>query len=68
MRGEMIAARLVRLLRLVELLQKQPFTRRELAEYFRISERRIQEDLRILRRAGIPVSRTSRGYTLARRD
>lgn len=57
--------RLVRLLRIVSTLSTRPHKRRELANLFGVSERQIQDDIALLRRAGIEiVSVPWRGYVV----
>ncbi len=58
--------RLVRLLVMRDLIARQPgIQRRMLASQFRVSERRIQDDLLILQAAGVPVERRATGgYSL----
>jgi predicted DNA-binding transcriptional regulator YafY len=56
--------RLTRLLSIYDLLSEEPWTRRDLAARFSVSERRIQGDLAILRASGVVVWRVpkKRGY------
>ncbi len=57
------AKRLKRLFQMRDLIAKQPgIKRRELAAHFQVSERRIQEDLSVLRLAGVAIVRVKRGY------
>lgn len=62
--SDTLVIRLVRLLKLRQVIIDQPgISRGELAQKFGISERRINEDLIVLRLAGIRVTKRGRsGY------
>lgn len=56
-------ARLVRVLRILQLMQSEPreYTRADLAELFSISERQLDNDLRALRAAGYEIKKRRSG-------
>ena len=58
------AHRLVRVLKMARLIQEEPgkWTRARLAEHFRVSERMVDHDLRLLRLAGYDLRRWDRRY------
>ena len=58
------AHRLVRLLEMACLIAEEPgkWTRLRLAEHFRVSERMVDHDLRLLRLAGYVLRRRDRAY------
>ncbi len=62
-----VAGRVTRLIRLVNLLQgTERYTAEQLAKHLRVSRRTVFRDLKVLQRAGVPfVSRSGRGYDLS---
>ncbi len=63
-----IVHRVARCLRIWQMLRTTPVTRAELAAQFGVSERRIQDDLLILRAAGVDVQRVHNTYTIQEED
>lgn len=64
-----ISKRLVRLLEMMQLIEVMPATRRDLAEYFGISERMVTLDINLMRQAGLNIShQRPLGYQLHRPD
>lgn len=58
----MILNRASRMIGIYLLLRKRPFGLRELAFKFKVNERSIQRDLKLLREAGAPLENLKYGY------
>jgi predicted DNA-binding transcriptional regulator YafY len=63
-----IVHRVARCLRIWQLLRQTAITRAELAAQFGVSERRIQDDLLILKAAGVDVQRVHNTYVVREDD
>ena len=61
---KLILNRASRMIGIYLLLRKRPFGLKELAFRFKVNERSIQRDLKLLREAGAPVEKIDYGYII----